>query len=287
MSNFTTEVRFICETANGETESKGYSDLDAILESGREYIFDFDYPIFDPAYKQPLETKILRHYYTREISEETVGLWKLRLSARMSEIMPFYNKLYESELLAFNPFYDVDYTRSGNRDGTHDSQESTETATTGSDAMTGSVQDSALSTETTDTRGTASENTSTNGLESRTDNGTSTRTGSTSETKTGGVTEVTGSNGVKTNTGTETRNLTSNTTDSGRGTRNTTNSGSDVETTDRDNTTDHWDYYSDTPQGSIGFIPGSEGTPQAAEELRNQTYLTNVRHVTDDTAGST
>ena len=286
MSNFTTQVRFICETACGETESRGLADLDRILEAGREYIFDFDYPIFDEAYRIPLETKILKHYYTREISEETVGLWKLRLSARMGEIMPYYNQLYQSELLSFNPLYDADYTRTGNRDGSHASQESTESVNRGSDSMTGTVKDTGLTTETTGTTGTASENTSATGMESRTDTGSATRTGSSTETKTGGVTEVTGSNAVKTNTGTETRNLTSNTTDSGRGTRNTSTSGSDVETTERDNITDHWDYYSDTPQGSIGFIPGSEGTPQAAEELRNQTYLTNVRHVTDDTTGS-
>lgn len=93
------------------TQSVGYDDIDRVIESGRNYIFDFDYPIFDENYKSVLETKIIKHYYTREISEESVGLWKLRLNDKMNIIMPYYNKLYESELLEFNPLYDVDLTR--------------------------------------------------------------------------------------------------------------------------------------------------------------------------------
>ena len=31
--------------------------------------------------------------------------------------MPYYNQLYESSLLKFNPFYDVDLTKDGNREG--------------------------------------------------------------------------------------------------------------------------------------------------------------------------
>ena len=42
---------------------------------------------------------------------ETYGRWKLALDARMNEIMPYYNKLYESELLEFNPLYTTDLTR--------------------------------------------------------------------------------------------------------------------------------------------------------------------------------
>ena len=50
------------------------------------------------------------HYYTREIGFETVGLWKLKLQTKLNEIMPYYNKLYETELLKYNPLYDVDMT---------------------------------------------------------------------------------------------------------------------------------------------------------------------------------
>lgn len=116
MSKFTTEVRFICETNAGYDTSQGYNSVDEILTISAPKIFNFDFPIFDENYRLPLEKKILRHYYTREICEETVGLWKLRLEDKLNLIMPYYNKLYESELLKFNPFYDVDKTTTGDSD---------------------------------------------------------------------------------------------------------------------------------------------------------------------------
>lgn len=111
MSKFTTEVRFICETEAGYEDSKGFNDIDEILEKSAPKIFNFYYPIFDEEYRIPLEKKILKHFYTREICEETVGLWKLRLDDRMNMIMPYANKLYESSLLEFDPFHDVDLSR--------------------------------------------------------------------------------------------------------------------------------------------------------------------------------
>lgn len=116
MSKYTTELRFICEQQAGLTESVGYSHVAEVIETARPKIFDFDYPIFDPAYKSVLETKILKHYYTREIGAETYGLFHLWLDTKMNEIMPYYNQLYESQLLEFNPFYEVDYTKTGDTD---------------------------------------------------------------------------------------------------------------------------------------------------------------------------
>ena len=110
MSKYTTELRFICETEAGKTESVGLSKVDEVITAALPHIFDFDFPIFDENYRVPLETKIIRHYYTREIGLETYGLWKLKLQTKLNEIMPYYNKLYESELYTYNPLYDVDMT---------------------------------------------------------------------------------------------------------------------------------------------------------------------------------
>lgn len=120
MSKYTTELRFICETSAGLTDSEGYTSTRDIIEKSREKIFDFDYPIFDEKYRSVLETKIIKHYYTREIAGETVGLWKLWLDERMNNIMPYYNQLYKSELLEFNPLYDTDITTDSNRNVTHE-----------------------------------------------------------------------------------------------------------------------------------------------------------------------
>lgn len=111
VSKYTTEVRYICETSAGLDESVGYSNIEQVIKNCLPKVFDFDFPIFDENYRSVLETKILKHYYTREIGLETVSLWKLKLNTKLNEIMPYYNKLYKSELIDFNPLYDVDLTR--------------------------------------------------------------------------------------------------------------------------------------------------------------------------------
>lgn len=117
MSKYTTELRFICENMAGLIESEGYKSINEIIETARGKIFSFEYPIFDVNYKKDLETKILKHYYTREICAETFGRWQLFLESRLIEIMPFYNELYKSALMEYNIFDEVDYTRTGNRTG--------------------------------------------------------------------------------------------------------------------------------------------------------------------------
>ncbi len=116
MSKYTTELRYICETEAGLSESVGQTKIKDVIAKAIPNIFDFEFPIFDESYRNVLETKILKHYYTREIGLETYGLWKLKLDTKLNEIMPFYNQLYKSALLEFNPLYEVDYTKTGNRD---------------------------------------------------------------------------------------------------------------------------------------------------------------------------
>ena len=129
MSKYTTEVRFICETAAGLDTSEGYLSVNQIVKAALPSVFDFDFPIFDESYRPLLETKILKHFYTREIGLETVGLWKLKLDTKLNEIMPFYNQLYKSELIEFNPMYDVDLTRDHKLNRTEEmKQTGTETA---------------------------------------------------------------------------------------------------------------------------------------------------------------
>lgn len=121
MAKYTTEVRSICESLygwdNDEDMSKnpGYSDTAAIIEGARSKIFDFVYPIFDENYRATLETKILKHYYFREIGAETYGQWKMWLDRKLNEIMPYYNQLYESELFKFNPFYNYEGVKTSDR----------------------------------------------------------------------------------------------------------------------------------------------------------------------------
>lgn len=113
MSKYTTEVRFICEQIAGTGKS-----ITETIATAREHVFNFDYPIFDEHYRNTLETKILKHYYFREIGAETVGLWKAWLDMKMNEIMPYYNKLYLTELLDYNPLYTTNLTRTRKKENT-------------------------------------------------------------------------------------------------------------------------------------------------------------------------
>lgn len=111
MSTYTTELRYILESYAGLDASTEYPSIDNVIEKSRAKLFDFSYPIFDEKYRSHLESLICLHYYRREIGFETVGLFKLYLERTMKEIMSYYNQLYKSQLLEFNPFYDVDLTR--------------------------------------------------------------------------------------------------------------------------------------------------------------------------------
>ena len=141
MSRYTTELRYICESLAGLTSSQGFKSVDSIIKKALPFIFDFDFPIFDESYRVPLELKIIRHYYTREISEETFGLWKLRLESRLNEIMPYYNKLYLSETLNFNPLYDTDITTSFDKDFKGVNKVVSNQANTSTVNSTGSISD--------------------------------------------------------------------------------------------------------------------------------------------------
>lgn len=128
MSKYTTLVRFICESKSGLEISGGSGDVDNIIAGSWNKIFTSKVPFFDEAYRSVLCSKILKHYYMREICCETVGIWTLWMNTRLEEIMPYYNQLYESANIKFNPMHDVDLIRehkrtenetaSGNRDTT-------------------------------------------------------------------------------------------------------------------------------------------------------------------------
>lgn len=138
MSKYTTEVRFICESKSGLENSTGCDNIDEVLNNSWDKIFTTKAEIFDENYRAVICKKILKHYYLREICSETVGIWKLWLNTRLEEILPYYNQLYKSTLLEFNPLYDVNVTRSHNRKIDENKTENGTTIETSTDKNTGS-----------------------------------------------------------------------------------------------------------------------------------------------------
>lgn len=210
MSKYTTEVRFICETEVGLTESVGYSKVDEVLDKSWDKIFDAgDWDIYDEEYRPILCKKILKHFYTREIGAETAGLWKLWLNQRMAEIMPYYNQLYKSTLLEFNPLYDTDYKTEGNRNTDEDEQSGRETNSdyTRTDDLTSQRTDNLNSTRTDNLQQVRNddlhENTSDTRYDLYSDTPQGALTGVESETYLTNARKVT-DNGSRDNTGTQT-----------------------------------------------------------------------------------
>lgn len=196
MSKYTTELRFICETEAGYEDSKGFNDVDSIIEAAIPKIFNFNFPIFDESYRSVLETKILRHYYTREIGLESYGLWKLKLQTKLNEIMPYYNKLYETELLKYNPLYDVNMTTTnvGQKTGENFniSKNSDKRTNTGTSKLTDDSTNISESTSKTDgTRNAETESTNiTNGKTHNVNDSTKGTTDAYSDTPQGALTGV-------------------------------------------------------------------------------------------------
>lgn len=139
MSKYTTEVRFICESKSGLEVSGGSSDVDIIIANSWNKIFTSKAPFFDEEYRSVLCQKILKHYYLREICCETVGVWKLWMNERLETIMPYYNQLYESELIKFEPLNDINLTRKHDRtvDGTEERNGETSDTSNGTREVTG------------------------------------------------------------------------------------------------------------------------------------------------------
>lgn len=73
-----------------------------------QYVGLHEYPIFDEAYREKLNDKIIDHFQFREIGLETVEMFRVFVQRKMNEIMPLYNQFYESETLAVDPFITFD-----------------------------------------------------------------------------------------------------------------------------------------------------------------------------------
>ena len=183
MSKYTTEVRFICETAAGLSESAGFSDVESILEKSWDKIFSPSIPFYKEEKRPELCQKILAHYYTREIGFETVGLWKLNLNRKMNEVMPYYNELYKTLDLEYSPLQDVDYFEHHENKDTF--QETTSGTTSRESTTTGTTKD----TRTDDLSEKTSHSSETAG--STTDSTTVSSTGKTTDSANGSTTSKT------------------------------------------------------------------------------------------------
>lgn len=268
MSKYTTEVRYICEFYADEKASKDYRDyndyhneylsdkynIDEIIDKAIPRVFESDITLFDPEYKPVLLHKILRHYYMREIGSETVALWKFNINTTLKEILPYYNQLYKSELIKFDPMQDTDMntTRDGTTNGNIDvsgkgtGKTTNEQSTTGTRNTTGNEHYNEDTTNNTKITGKV------------TDDGTRNTDG-----KEGSTGKVIGKTTVADTT-----------TADNTGTSQTDTTGNyDIDRT-------HLDLYADTPQSGIQGLLGYNSLN--GETVNDVKFLTNARRITEN-----
>ena len=77
----------------GQDEETKIKDL---AKAGHEKVFDFTYPLSNKVNKEDFECMILNHFMMRRIGYETMTAFKLALNVKLNEIMPMYNKLFDS-----------------------------------------------------------------------------------------------------------------------------------------------------------------------------------------------
>ena len=99
------------------------------------------YPIFDEGYRTPLNNKIIDHYMFYEIGQETTSMFKFFINRKMNEIMPYYNQLYESTRIKFDPLLTTDLRTLGDVGGSSTSNNQNH-ITGGVNAQTNTVTDS-------------------------------------------------------------------------------------------------------------------------------------------------
>lgn len=77
----------------GKDEKTKIKDL---AKEGRTTIFDFDYTLTNNISKEDFECMILNHFLMRRIGFETVTAFRIQLNVKINEIMPLYNKMFDS-----------------------------------------------------------------------------------------------------------------------------------------------------------------------------------------------
>lgn len=274
MSKYTTEVRNICETYAGLTDRAEYTDVENVLNDSYTKIFDVDnIPVYIPEHKSVLLKKILLHYYQREIAFETVGLWKLKLNTKLKEIMPYYNQLYASELLEYDPLQNVN--------NWHEHQ--------GVYEDTSKVDNKRKYDNTTDTENAeVAEKTRKYDNEVNTDHAEV----SSKTSKYDNTTDTDNAKAMSRNLGqneTSTDNI--NTSYQGEEEvllkhKKTTSQAPGSKTHTVTNPRDQWTLYSDTPQGGLDGVAAGGGVEAGTSVSGNQ-YLTNATHVIDKDAQTT
>lgn len=105
----------VLQEISGETSE----DFGTIIANSRTAFFNFNYPIPSED-KEYFENFVLNEFIMRRIGSGNVKKWRQMFKAKLLEIMPYYNDIFESTHLSFDPLINNDITTTDNGSGTLD-----------------------------------------------------------------------------------------------------------------------------------------------------------------------
>lgn len=125
VATYTIQIKTIAEACNHTNDRSHQKTID----EARKYLFDFDYPFYEERERENFERDFIRYFYMREIGQETEELFKFNLETWLLINMPYYNQLFKSQLIDFDPLINqhTETSRQTDRDKQEDETNKTNT----------------------------------------------------------------------------------------------------------------------------------------------------------------
>ena len=98
-----------------------------IASAARTFVFNFDYPLSAYVDKKSFEELFIKHFLMRRIGMKTFSAFKIQLDARLNEIMPAYNPMFDAMGEKFDLFSGGNYTREYTEETKNDREQNTTT----------------------------------------------------------------------------------------------------------------------------------------------------------------
>lgn len=191
MSQYTVELRNVCEIYGREEVENWFKDYNLSDFLTTEQITQIEkYKVWS---KDRLATKIVDHYFMREIGLETPALFKHYAKVYMNEIMERKLPKIYSNFFEYDPLSSVDYTEEYTREikNENSSNEKSNSTNSGTSNYTSNNNASELNVASDTPEGTISKETILNGTYASNTNASETESSITDETTTSNDTQTT------------------------------------------------------------------------------------------------
>lgn len=143
-------------------------ELRNLLQLNNFELFDFPYQFDDQKFKAQLEQSVIDYYYNYEIGTETPDEFKRRFQAKWLSFIDYYNLLYNTTLLTYNPLINYKMTEALKQLATTNNTQNSVTDTTSNGTTTQEGTD--VLKQTTSTDNTRTDNLTSKNDTTRTDN---------------------------------------------------------------------------------------------------------------------